>query len=197
MSSDMLKEVKDNYGGDENNPISEFVKFVIGLYTDHPDELEVQIYRKYNKTDIHCWPHRDDYGKICGRRGIMLQALIVIVKAFGSQMGEKLEVFLEGERADPFNPIPPIYTESPHDPKWNKEMLRPAIEGILTKCGMENLQVLIKDRRDKEGSLFTVARWKEDQKEFAAALIFILRATAKKQGHELIHDDSLAKGAKK
>jgi predicted RNA-binding protein YlqC (UPF0109 family) len=197
MAKDFLQEVGRSSGGSDEQEICEFIQYVVGSYIAYPKELVIEVMHGGRGLEVHCLPHAEDYGKICGTKGYMLQALCVIVKQLGSVMGMNIEFILEGKRAGIFNHIPPVITKSPVNEKWTMEMIRKPIEKILVSCGMENLTVKIRPNLIKTSSQFNVVGWKPEQMEFAEAFVSILRAIARRQGHDLIPEPSLGVGEKK
>lgn len=196
MSKDMLKEVGGGRTGEHDEEILKFLRYVLGTYITQPDELVAELMYRGASLEFHLWPDKADYGKIWGSKGYMLRALVTIVSTYGKKLGETVDIILERDHEDPFKPHSHVYTKPIYDESWNKEQLRTAIEKILTTCGMDNLTVLVKSHVVKTSSFFTVKGWREDQKDFAAAFVVILRAIAKKQGHDLIHDVYLTEDTK-
>jgi predicted RNA-binding protein YlqC (UPF0109 family) len=79
----------------------EFVKYILQQICDHQDDLKVTHIEDDKGLLISIEAHDEDMGKIIGKKGQMISALRLLVKAMGSRTREKINIkVLDGELAE-------------------------------------------------------------------------------------------------
>lgn len=82
----------------ENTKALEFVRYIVQQLCEHPDDLNITQSEDPKGTLISIEAHDEDMGKIIGKKGQMISALRLLVKAIGARTNQRINIkVLEGE----------------------------------------------------------------------------------------------------
>lgn len=70
----------------------EFVRYILQQTCTHTDEIQLEEIHDDRGTLITIKVHDEDMGKIIGKKGQMIAALRLLVKAIGSRTREKINI---------------------------------------------------------------------------------------------------------
>ena len=79
---------------------SEVVRYILEHWVDHPEEVQVEQEERYREITVFIKVHPDDYGKVIGKEGRILEAIKSVASSIGAKINRKITLSLvkEGER---------------------------------------------------------------------------------------------------
>jgi len=79
--------------------IVELVKIMVQALVDFPDEVEVNEVMGQHSSVIEIKVHKDDIGKVIGKRGVHAQALRTIITAAGGKLKKRYVLEIVEDRS--------------------------------------------------------------------------------------------------
>lgn len=72
--------------------MEEMLRFLVKDIVNNPDQIEVTSNKEGSITTLTLKVAKEDTGKVIGRQGKMAKAIRTLMKAYGSKIGEKINV---------------------------------------------------------------------------------------------------------
>ena len=81
--------------------MQEFLKFVLPLLIDFPDEAVLTKHEGSRRTTFHVRLRQSDVGKVIGKNGLTIIALRNLLNAAASRHGERAQLEIDEEHGSP------------------------------------------------------------------------------------------------
>ena len=79
--------------------MQEFLKFVLPLLIDFPDEAVLTKHESGKRTTFHVRMRQSDVGKVIGKHGLTIIAIRNLLNASASRHGERAQFEIDEEQA--------------------------------------------------------------------------------------------------
>lgn len=169
---------------DTTEQYEQFVRKLVGHYTEHPDLLEVTARERAGTVAIVIKPAPTDFGKVLGKQRKTLTALEVLLCCMANLEGDRLSVqLIEPENRVSNGRVPEVLNS-----RWNdadNKNIAALLADVLDKTMRVSAEIVIKPMGG-ETMLTIVPRTAVIPSDVIAALHTVFRAIGATKGRRLV-----------
>lgn len=103
-----------------------FLMLAKALDVKHFDDLKIGVVEMQSSTTITVDVHGDDFGKLIGKRGVMINALKYVFERAGQRLGVKIRLILNNPKHGEIGPRPKFQPAE----NWDNAPIRGLVETI-------------------------------------------------------------------
>lgn len=169
---------------DTTEPYEQFVRKLVGHYTEHPDLLEVTARERAGTIVVVIKPAPTDFGKVLGKQRKTLTALEVLLCCMANLEGDRISVqLIEPENRVSGGRVPEVL-----NPKWSdaeNKVIATLLSEVLDKTLGVSAEIVIKPMQG-ETMLTIVPKGDHVPSDVIAAMHTVFRAIGASRGRRIV-----------